>query len=476
MTSDKESFFLERIYPHFEKLCILRRAPGKEQEVVDYITQYSRQLSLSTQVDEHGNIAAFREASEGLEHLQPLLFQGHMDMVCVPDESIFPVKPLIENGWIHTEGTSLGADNGIAVALMLELMKNPFTKNPPLEFLFTVQEEIGLLGASLMNADAIKINAPRLINIDSEEIDFITVGCSGGTDCVIFKSLIKEKNQFQYAYSVKVTAAGGHSGLKIHEKIPNAIKIAAEFLLNLTSDNVLCINDFNGGFAINAIPAQSNLVICCNNLPDNKIEESINAVYDEYKEYDSFSIDVSACSTPDKAFTAKESLNILNFIAYLPHGVIKTNLETGGVLSSVNLGLIATNTDIITITMNIRSSDKDEKNNIFDSIRSLCSKDDSIRIELGDSYPCWRPDMKSELLKKVMESYESVRSEKPGYLDIHAGLECGILMDKIPGIKESVSIGPNLHNAHSIYEKLEISSTVDVWNIILNIINKYCTD
>lgn len=476
MTIKNDSIFFKHIYPHFEKLCTLKRPPCKEDEVIEFVVDYAKKLKLAFQRDEHGNVAVYREGSRGLENAPSLLFQGHMDMVCVPDESIFPIQPVIENGWVRTKNSTLGADNGIAVAYMLELMNYPFTKNPPLEFLFTVQEEIGLLGAALIDTDSIKLASRRLINIDSEEIESVTVGCSGGTDFEIFKSVRMVENTAQSAYSVTVTTLGGHSGLKIHENIPNAIKVAAEYVQILPEIANVRLCTLKGGFAKNAIPAHAAILFCCNTLSDNDINNTSQVINKAYQGFESFTIKITPCDPSNTVLAKSDSEDVLQLISDLPHGVIKINTDTESVFSSVNLGLITTHEESIDLFLNIRSSDSKERMEVISTIESICENFLKCRLVLGKSYPGWIPDVNSELLSIVCTAYETIRNEKPAYLDIHAGLECGILMDKISSIQESVSIGPTIHNAHSIHEMLEIASTIDIWDILLTIIEIYSSE
>lgn len=474
MAQVNDTVFYDKIYPHFQQICTLRRPSGEEQELIQYIISYANHLKLKIESDAYGNIAVYRDASKGLEHHSPLLFQGHLDMVCLPDKNIFPVQPKIMNGWVNTEGTTLGADNGIAVAIMLELMRIPFEKNPPLEFLFTAGEEIGLIGASKIETEKINIRAPRLLNIDSEEIQYITVGCAGGQDMDLSVKVSLETNSLKSAFAISVKGPGGHSGIAIHKKIPNAIKIAAEFAHKVAEKHKIAIVNFTGGFARNAIPAEARVILCFDGIKENDLKAITGKIMNQFSELKPFQIAVNAVNAPETTLSASSTEKIIQLLRTLPHGVVKMNSDTGGVLSSVNLAVITMNKGEIKISMNSRSSDEQEIKEILDSIDAICSEFKDIQTERGESYPGWRPNMNSELLRATAQAFASVRGSKPGYLDVHAGLECGILMNKFPSIKEAVSIGPNLHNAHSVKEKLEISSTVEIWEIIQKLIYHYC--
>jgi len=474
MNIEAESLFYDRILPHFQEISKIRRPSNEEHEIISFITVYADQLKLQFNTDSFGNIVVRRNASPGLENLPVLLFQGHLDMVCVPNKNIFPVVPVITDGWVHTEGTTLGADNGIAVAIMMELLKTGYSKNPPMEFLFTVSEEIGLLGAARAEQEKLKLQGSKLINIDSEEIEKITVGCSGGKDFNINVDIDYDEKVLDHTYSIIVKGPGGHSGLKIHENLPNAIKIASEVISKIHKDNPVRIVGLQGGFARNAIPAEAEIIINCNKDSINAINAISNEVRSENSNLQPFLISVSKESNPPKVFSRVCTDRILKLLKMLPHGVVKMKTSSDGVLSSVNLAQLNLENSKLAIIMNTRSSDAAESDEVIKSIENICKEFENTTLEKSDSYSGWRPNLDSDLLKITTESFKEIRGKDPEYLDIHAGLECGILMDNFPTIKEAVSIGPEIHNAHSIEERLEISSTIEIFEIILKIIDKHC--
>jgi dipeptidase D len=469
-----ESLFYEKIYPHFQKICKLRRPSGEESEITEFIKNYAQKIPLLlVESDTSGNILVHRPATKGLEHLPPLMFQGHLDMVCVPDKNIFPIRPAITNGWVHTEGTTLGADNGIAVAIMMELMRYPFEKCLPLEFLFTTSEEIGLKGAGSIDSNKLQSRADKLVNVDSEEIDYITIGCAGGRDIDIFTEISYQPNQFKNAFSVTVTGPGGHSGILIHERIPNAIKVVSEGLLKASENNDSAISVLSGGLAYNAIPATANIIISSNSLSNVLLEVVFKEISKKYSDYKPFSVTIENKETPHRIFKQENTQKILRLLTELPHGVLKMNPETKGVLSSINLAMMSVSDTTVKIAMNTRSSDELEIENNLNRVESLCKKYPDTTTNKLEGYLGWRPNVNSDLLRVATSSFEKVHGKKPQYLDIHAGLECGILMNKFSGIKEAISIGPNLLDVHSVKERLEIASTVEIWDIILELINCY---
>jgi len=474
MSGFDDKIFYDKLYPYLEKICSLRHPSHEETELVNYLAEFAEKHKLEYDKDAHGNLAIYRPASSGLEHLDPILFQGHTDMVCVPNKDIFPINPIISEGWVHTgEKSTLGADNGIAIAVMLELLTMDFKKNPPIECLFTVAEEVGLVGAVNMETEKFNLKAPRMINIDSEDIKFITVGCAGAKDMDIAFPISIEENTFDSAYSVIVKGPGGHSGLLIHEKIPNVIKIAAEYTKIASDKFNIRLAEFNGGFARNAIPAEASVIMCSDEISENDLLSIVQSVNDKHKDLQPFSFNISSTNAANTIISKTSSDNFINLLNELPHGAVKMNPDTGGVLSSINLALVNRSDSKMNISMNSRSCEEKEINEIFGRIEEIASKYKGISINKEEGYPGWRPNMDSELLKAATDAFVKILDSKPEYLDIHAGLECGILMNKFQTIKEAVSIGPNLHLVHSIKEKLEISSTVEIWNVIQELIAHY---
>ncbi|MFC1554002.1 beta-Ala-His dipeptidase [candidate division KSB1 bacterium] len=471
MGTADESIFYDLIYPHFQKICNIKHPSGDEKELIQFVQDFADNLNLKNVTDSLGNVAVYKNASAGMENKPALLFQGHLDMVCVPDKNIFPVKPVITDGWVHTEGTSLGADNGIAIAIMLELMKMDFDKNPPLEFLFTISEEVGLIGASKIDTDKIKLSASKLINIDSEEIDFITIGCAGGQDLEIYIDTSLQDNKSEKALKISVTGPGGHSGIVINEKIPNALRILAELIDRL---NDVSIAEISGGMARNAIPPDAQAVISSDTLSEADVIKEVENLKGKYIDFKPFEVDIEKVSNPNNILKDESAEKIIYLLLELPHGVIKNNPDTGGILSSINLALLQQKDNSFVLSVNSRSSDSNEINEIFNNVESICSKKAGINPKREDGYPGWRPNVDSELLKTASGVFEKALGKKPELLDIHAGLECGILMDKFPVIKEAISIGPNLFEVHSVKERLEIESTIKIWDIILKLINEYC--
>jgi len=474
MTPNDEKFFFERIYPHFEKICTLSHPSHEETELVKFIIGFAEKHGFRYEHDKLGNVAIYRNASSGCEHLPPLLFQGHTDMVCVPDKNIFPIKPIISEGWIHTgEKSTLGADNGIAVAMMLEMLLMDFEKNPPLEFLFTVAEEVGLIGASNMEVDKFNLKATRLINVDSEDIKFITVGCAGAKNLDITIPLTTETCTCAHAFSIKVTGPGGHSGMVIHENIPNTIKIAGEIVDEVFDEYEVHISQFTGGFARNAIPAEASTLICSDTMTEDSLNAAANSIIKKHTDDQEFTVVVEKANTCTHAIQGTTERILLDLIKSIPHGVVKMNPDTGGVLSSNNLALVEQHDSKIKIIMSSRSCETSEIDSILDGISENALQHEGVEVYKDEGYPGWRPNMDSELLKTTTDTFINVFGEKPDYLDIHAGLECGILMNKFPIIKEAVSIGPNIRQVHSIKEKLEISSTVEIWNVLKELIAHY---
>ncbi len=472
MSKDSKIFY-DHIYPIFLEICNKPHPSGGEEPLVEYIVEEIKKLNLDYKVDKMGNIAVFKKASEGLENLPPLIFQGHTDMVCVPDKNIFPVEPVIKDGWVCTDGTTLGADNGIALAYMLQLMKTDFEKNPPLEFLFTVQEEVGLIGATGIDTDLIQLKGKSLINIDSEEIEMITVGCAGAKDFEAEIPVEYEMGEFLNGYTLSVNGAGGHSGIQIHEKIPNTIKVAAKIVELAGKNSEVRIVSFKGGSARNAIPANAEVSIVSENLTKEKLQDVLGEAAKYFGDQQPYEVNISELDKTGSALTVESSRNIYNLLNDVPDGVIKMNEETGGVFSSINIGQIEMDNKLFKIISSSRSCDDNEIVRILEEIIDKCGHYKGIKMEIGAGYPGWRPNLDSDLLKNTKEILAGFINKEPELLDIHAGLECGILMNKFSCIKEAVSIGPDIQKVHSVQEKLHVDSTIEIWKVVLEIIKKY---
>ncbi|MFC1557082.1 beta-Ala-His dipeptidase [candidate division KSB1 bacterium] len=474
MRIDDERVFYDIIFPHFLTICRLRRPSHEETELINYITEFAQKHSLRHDSDSSGNIAVYRDASPGLENLPPLLFQGHMDMVCVPDKNIWPIEPKISEGWVHTgDRSTLGADNGIAIAYMLELLIMPLEKNPPLECVFTVAEEVGLVGALAMESDKFGLRAPRMVNIDSEDIEYITVGCAGAKNMDITFPVTSENMHASKAFQITVKGEGGHSGLAINDKIPNTIKLAAGLVKSISDSAPFQICTFTGGLARNAIPPESTVVLYSDEISEADLRSAADRLKKNHSDLREFTVDIVPVSFKGAVLSNESSGLLIELLLEIPHGVIKLNEDTGGVFSSNNLAIVEDNDSAMKIILSARSCELSEVDSIFEDIHASAQKYEGVSVEIDEGYPGWRPDMDSELLKITEKIFENRFGKKPQYLDIHAGLECGILMNIFPQVKEAISIGPNIHNAHSVKERLDINTTVDIWYIIHELIKHY---
>jgi dipeptidase D len=270
-----------------------------------------------------------------------------------------------------------------------------------------------------------------------------------------------------------VKCPGGHSGLEIHRGIPNALKIAVDYISMLSEEDDINIAHIGGGLARNAIPPEAKIVFTAGSHSLDSLINKGKKLLDDAGIQDSCEILIKTVESQAKIISGDISEKIINLLKDLPHGVLKMNPDTGSVLSSINLAVMEIKDAKAVIQMNTRSSDSGEKDEAFKIVKEVCDKYDGCTAEKGDAYPGWRPDINSDLLKVATDKFNELRGNEPEYLDIHAGLECGIIMDKFPSVKEAISIGPNIRNAHSIKEKLEISTTVEIWEIVNSLIKHY---
>ena len=422
----------------FKEITALNRCSGNYDDFIKYIKNFSNKYNYECLVDNYNNILCKKKDSKAT-----LCIQNHYDIVCLIDNCIPEI--IEENGYLKANNTTLGADNGIGCSYMLSLMSQDYD----CEFLFTSDEEIGLIGANNLEHS---LNAKYMLNIDSEEESKICIGCAGGVD--IFgknssKKIIKNDDNYEL-YEIEISKLpGGHSGVNIHENRPNAIKQFAK----LVEENGGLLLDINAGERINSIPVNVKAIVAFKSYPNNFNEKNI-------------------CIT--KIDTKSEHLNIWNsdiltFIYTFSNGVRAYDTKLNVVLDSINLAKITTGIDFISIELSARSMSNENLETIKNETTALL-KNFGFEVTTDGKYPAWKPDV-NEFTNEVLEIYKSYDSSAS--LDaIHAGLECAIFKDKFPQMKIA-SIGPNIFNPHSNKESVEIQSIERISKIVKSIADKF---
>jgi dipeptidase D len=469
------------VWKYFAEIARIPRCSKHEAAMTKYILDTAKKLGLQASADKLGNVVVRKPASPGKDRVRSVALQGHLDMVCeknkekVHDFSKDPIELVRKGNLLTANGTTLGADNGIAVATNLAIMEDKSLVHGPLEFLFTIDEETGLTGASNLGPDF--LSSKILMNLDSEEEGALYVGCSGGRDTLAHWKLVAESAPAgAIAAEVKVTGLkGGHSGLEIDKGRGNAVKIMARLLLALGEAGVR-VSSIEGGNKHNAIPRETESIVF---VPKKKWGEAAAIVAHSNETFRAelaatepgLSVTMSERSGTKKGKVISKSLlkKVLTTVVGLPHGVIKMSADIAGLVeTSTNVAVIRTEKKRITVATSQRSSVASELHEICQSVAAILTLG-GAEVVAGDGYPGWKPNMNSEILKIARSSYRSLYGKDPEVKAIHAGLECGIIGERYPGM-DMVSFGPTLEGVHSPDEKIYIDTVGKFWDFLLTIL------
>ncbi len=456
------------VFDYFYQITQIPRPSKKEGRMREFIKDFATSKGLAFAEDEAGNVVVYKKAYRGYERRPPVLLQGHLDMVCekTPQTTIDfdndPIKPRIDGKWVRATGTTLGADNGIALGTMMAILADPSAKHGPLECLFTVDEETGLNGAK--NVNPALIQSRMLLNLDSEEEGVLFIGCAGGKDATLTYP-VKWKSPDAQRMALKVTVSGctgGHSGMEIHTERANAIKVLVRVLWAVGRNPGLRLSSIHGGNLRNAIPrdAEAIIVVRAEDLPlvKQRITDAAEPVSPTYSTTDpDMAIQFEDCALPPRVLKRGPTDSVLNLLHILPHGVLAMSKDVPGVVeTSVNLATVETQDEAIVIGSSQRSAIESEKRNLNDRIRAAAELIGCDVVE-SDGYPGWRPDVHSKLLGVTRRVFKKIYRREPTVTAIHAGLECGLLKEKFPDM-DMISFGPTIMGAHSPDERLLIPS------------------
>ena len=464
------------VFGFFEEICAIPHGSRNTKAISDYLVAFAEKRGLRYFQDEVNNVVIFQDGTCGYENHEPVILQGHMDMVCEKDASC-PLDMAVDGldvthdgAYVFAKGTTLGADNGIAVAYALALMDDPTIPHPPLEVVITVDEEIGMLGAAAIDLSQLKSRV--LLNLDSEDEGVFTVSCAGGATATIS---LEASRRAVYGPCIRLAVdglQGGHSGAEIHKNRANANKVMGEFMSRIQKLMPLCLTSFAGGSKDNAIPrsCQANVVAMGINLERiNGIAETLQAeVREQYNEPEAtvqaFDLDALGGNALPTELTAK----VIALLCSAPNGVQAMSEEMPGLVqTSLNMG-IAKLGDTMSMTFSVRSSVNQEKEELLQKLRELAAFYDASYSQMGE-YPAWEYKADSKLRTVMVDTYKRMYQKEPEVLAIHAGLECGLLGEKLPGL-DCVSIGPQMHDIHTSREKLDIASTRRTWEFLLEIL------
>lgn len=464
------------VFGFFEEICAIPHGSRNTKAISDYLVAFAKERGLRYEQDACNNVIIYQDGTCGYEDHAPVVLQGHMDMVCEKDPSctidmaVDGLDITHDDQYVFARGTTLGGDDGIAVAYALALMDDTSIPHPPLEVIITVDEEIGMLGAA--EIDLSNLKGRTLVNLDSEDEGIFTVSCAGGATATL---KLPASRRAVYGPCVRLTVdglQGGHSGVEIHKNRANANKVMGEFMSRIQALMPLCLTSFVGGAKDNAIPrsCQVKLVAMGTGLERiNGIAETlqaeIRANYDEpeavVQAFDVDALGGNALSTED---TAK----VIALLCAVPNGVqAMSEAMPGLVQTSLNLGIARLDQDM-TMTFSVRSCVNAEKKELLQRLNDLVCFYGGSYSQMGE-YPAWEYKEDSKLRDLMVATYKRMFSKEPEVVAIHAGLECGLLGEKLPGL-DCVSIGPQMHDIHTSREKLEIASTKRTWEFLLEIL------
>ncbi len=470
------------LWKYFFELNQIPRCSGNEESAGQYVISVAKNFNLKWKKDHAGNILVSKPASPGMENRPGLVIQGHLDMVCeknkdtIHDFSKDPIKMIIKNGWVTADGTTLGSDNGIAVAMGLAIMEDDSIVHPPMEFLFTVDEETGLTGAVELKSDF--VDGRILLNIDSEEEGALYIGCAGGQHTILNKKIDwTHRHDDHKTFLLKISGLrGGHSGLNIHEGFGNGIKLLARVLYGLRDKFHYHIAKIEGGSKHNAIPREAEAVI---DIPADgfntlkKVAAEFEKIFKEELRFVDVNVNVTVHEQeiPTQVFSTDFRDQLVSVLYAIPHGVIAMSHAIEGLVeTSTNMAIIETRDDMIHMLTSQRSSVGSSVVDIAEKIKAL-GELGGFESEQGGGYPAWEPNPDSNLLKVCKDIYKDKYGNEPEVKAIHAGLECGIIGEKYAGM-DMISFGPDIEGAHSPDERIKIESVEHVWEYLLEILRK----
>ncbi len=468
------------VWNYFEEICQVPRPSKKEGKIIQYLLDFASKNKLEAKQDAIGNVLICKPASAGMENAPTVVLQSHMDMVCeknsdkVHNFDTDPIVPMIEGEWVTADGTTLGADCGIGMAASMAVLTSKEIKHGPIECLITVDEETGLSGAFALQPGFLSGNI--LLNLDSEDEGEIFIGCAGGID-TIAKLPYKKESVPTGSFALKLSVTGllgGHSGDDIHKLRGNANKILARFLWKASQKYKLKLADFKGGNLRNAIAREAFAVVVIPNADKENLVADFN-IYSaemdvEYKLTEpNMKLSHGSTDLPNEVMGDKSCTNFLNAIYACPHGILEMSSRMEGMVeTSTNLAAIKFEEDHILVTTSQRSEIESRKYFAAEMVESVFLLA-GAEVEHTDGYPGWAPNMDSEIVNITVDSYKKLFGETPIVRSIHAGLECGLFLEKYPAL-DMVSFGPTIKGAHSPDERINIETTRKFWDHLVDVL------
>ena len=486
------------VFSYFQEICAIPHGSGNTGMIADYCLEFAKLHGLKARKDTSDNVVIFKAGSFGYEDCEPVILQGHLDMVCEKepdcdiDMSVQSIKACTDGKMVWADGTTLGADDGIAVAFILAVLASDTIAHPPIQAVLTSDEEIGMLGAR--DLDTSELTAKRLINIDSENEGILYVSCAGGVraECDIpveyedAAGWVADGEQDdnasdaagngQVCFEVKISGlAGGHSGVEIHKQHTNAIRLLASLLSHASGAADFRLVSLSGGGKENAIPKEAKAVVSVRSCDATTFEQSIKeseAVWmqeisatEPHAKIEVEKTDAAA----DKVLDSKSTANVIYALQLSPDGVYKMSQEIKGMVqTSLNLGTAYLDADKLVYKYLIRSNTAAGKKLLLERVTTFVKHLSGKVVTMSD-YPAWEYKSDSQLRRICVESFTNVYGHEPEVTSIHAGLECGILAGKMPGV-DMISFGPTLESVHTPDECMNVASVERTWEYLMEIL------
>ena len=460
------------VFGYFKEISETPHGSGDMEKISEYCMEFAKKHSLKALRDDANNVIIYKPASKGYEGAEPIILQGHLDMVCQKDGSTnidFEKDGLelyIDGDYLKAKGTTLGADNGIAVAMILSILERDDIAHPPIEAVFTTDEEIGMVGALQLSMDNLK--SKRMINIDSEDAEVVTVSCAGGSDFKMTVPLEREKVSGKCIEITVKGLKGGHSGVEINSGRVNANMLMGRILGELRKNCAFSVISIDGGDKGNAIPLEATAKIVTDNENAIKIiEEYADVIKEEiFAREENFALNINNAEGEYEVIKNPDTDKVINLLLCAPNGVMEMSAEIKGLVeTSLNLGIVKTDKDSLFLHFALRSN----KNSALESLEDRLFAYASVvecEIETSGHYPPWEYNSKSQLQEIYKEKYCEKFGTKPRIEAIHAGLECGVFASQIDGF-DCISIGPRMYDIHTTKERLSITSTKEIYEIII---------
>ena len=471
------------VWAHFASLAAIPRPSGKEEGAVAFVGEVAASIGVKPIRDARGNVVLRIPATSGREKAPTVILQTHLDMVCEKNRDVAhdferdPILTRVDGDWVSATGTTLGADNGIGVAAALASATDRDVKHGPLELLFTLDEETGLTGAK--DLDPKILNGRTLLNLDSEEDGVIFVGCAGGEDTLIDLKVSRHAPTFRGG-ALKLFVSGlrgGHSGLNIVENRGNALKLAARVLSAMSAEGIsFDLATVSGGSKHNAIPREAEAVVVVDDAAASRVDavtaKALEGFRTElHKIDDGLTITWQPAPAPAQVLSIDDRDRLLRLLLALPHGVLAMSPDIPGLVeTSSNLAVVSENNGGVRVVTSSRSSVAPTLSYVLSQVRAAAMLAGAA-ITLKDGYPGWKPNLDSKALAVVRDVYRAQWNKEPHVTAIHAGLECGLLGEKVPGL-DMVSFGPQIEGAHSPDERVNIPSVARFWSALATVLDR----